>query len=163
MRVRPILSLVFIALVAADASAAFARPSAPVRRPRPRADAGVEPPQPMCRARLVVRQTQGASGCFIDERVTGAPGELRYPCAGGAATATFRNGVYSGTVDADGAVSLSLRTRFHFDDGCDWGSSQTIRGSLERGLSFEYSESPVAGQRGCAPPCHATGAVEVQR
>lgn len=117
----------------------------------------------MCHARLVVRQTRGATGCFIDERVTGAPGDLRYPCAGGPATATFRNGVYAGTVDADGAVSLSLRTRFHFDDGCDWSSSQSIRGSLEHGLNFEYSESPVAGQRGCAPPCHATGTVEVQR
>lgn len=151
------------ALVAAHAAPSSARPATPAPRPRQRPDAGVQPPSQMCRARLIVRQTQGASGCFIDERVTGAPGELRYPCAGGAATATFRNGVFAGTVGANGEVSLSLRTRFHYGDGCDWTTAQSLRGALASGVTFEYSETPVPGQRGCARACHATGDVEVQR
>ncbi len=163
MRHSAALSVLVIAFGAALAAPSSARPIAPAARPRQRSDAGVQPPSQMCRARLVVRQTEGASGCFIDERVTGAPGELRYPCGGGAATATFRNGVFAGTVGASGEVSLSLRTRFHYGDGCDWATAQSLRGSLTSGVRFEYTEAPVPGQRGCARACHATGDVEVQR
>ncbi len=163
MRHSAALSVLVMAFGAALAAPSSARPVAPASRPRQRSDAGVQPPSQMCRARLVVRQTEGASGCFIDERVTGAPGELRYPCGGGAATATFRNGVFAGTVGANGEVSLSLRTRFHYGDGCDWATVQNLRGALTSGVRFEYTEAPVPGQRGCARACHATGDVEVQR
>jgi hypothetical protein len=138
-------------------------------RPPPRQPAPPRPqPQPgpaeqICTARVVVRQTEGASGCFIDERVTQAPGVLRYPCAGGPATATFGANVFAGTVGPDGAVNLALRTTFHFSDGCDWQSAQSITGALaSRHLTFSYQESPVAGQRGCARPCRATGDAALQ-
>lgn len=115
----------------------------------------------MCTAQLVVAQTQHNPGCFIDERVTGAPGTLQYACDGGAATATFRNGTFSGTVSADGALSLSLTTRFRFSDGCRWQSEQRIEGSLSGG-QFRYAERPVSGAH-CAPSCAASGTVEVRR
>lgn len=132
----------------------------PTRRPAPTQPAQRET---VCTVRLVVRQTQGAAGCFIDERVTGAPGVLRYPCGGGPATAAFRNGTFAGRVDASGVVSLALQTHFHFSDGCDWQSAQSITGTITGALSFQYGESPVAGQQRCAPSCHAEGSVEVQR
>lgn len=147
-----------LALLALCLPAALAAEPVPTRRPMRRA------PEPLCTARLVVRQTDGASGCFIDERVTGAPGELRYPCGGGPATATFRNGRFAGRVEADGTVSLALATSFPFSDGCRWRSAQAIDGRLASGrLAFRYTEAPAPGQRGCASPCRATGEVEVLR
>lgn len=136
---------------------------APSRAPR-------TPPQPQpqetgrtCTATLSVQQTEGAAGCFLDERVTGAPGVLRYPCGGGAATAAFRNGTFAGRVEANGAVSLTLATRFHYGDGCDWSSAQTVTGNLsDRRLVFQYTEAPLPGQRHCAGACRATGAVTVR-
>ncbi len=134
-------------------------PTPPRRRQTPAPQQGDR----MCTARLTVRQTEGAGGCFIDERVTGAPGVLRYPCGGGPATAAFRNGTFAGTVSADGAVTLSLTTRFHYGDGCDWASTQSIAGSLGGGrLTYRYGEAPVAARRGCASACRATGEVEVE-
>jgi hypothetical protein len=46
----------------------------------------------------VVRQTETRRGCAIDERVTRAPGVLRYPCAGGPATGDFGASRFSGSV-----------------------------------------------------------------
>lgn len=115
----------------------------------------------MCTAQLVVAQTDRSAGCFIDERVTGSPGTLQFPCDGGTARASFRNGTFTGTVGADGAVSLALTTSFRFSDGCRWQSEQRIEGSLSGG-QFRYAERPVSG-RSCAPPCSASGTVEVRR
>lgn len=115
----------------------------------------------MCTAQLVVAQTDRNAGCFIDERVTGAPGTLQFPCDGGPARASFRNGTFTGSVSADGVVSLSLTTSFRFSDGCRWQSEQRIEGSLSGG-QFRYAERPVSG-RSCAPPCAASGTVEVRR
>lgn len=136
---------------------------APQRTPPPTPSQTPQPQGAACAATLTVRQTEGAAGCFLDERVTGAPGVLRYPCGGGPATASFRNGTFQGRVEADGAVSLSLATSFHYSDRCDWTSAQTITGSLStRRLTFQYTEAPVAGQRGCAGACRATGSVAVR-
>lgn len=159
MKRRPLAAL-FVAAALAQSSPLGATRSRASTRPARGSAPG--PGERVCTARLAVRQTEGAAGCFIDERVTGAPGELRYPCGGGAATAVFRNGTFAGTVGADGAVTLTLRTRFHYGDGCDWQSAQSIAGTLAA-LTFRYDESPVAGQRGCAASCRASGVVEVRR
>ena|GEM_PF-4632305 len=92
------------------------------------------PPQPtgLCTALLVVRQTETRRGCAIDERVPRAPGVLRYPCAGGPATADLGASRFSGSVQA-GVVDLRLRTAFRFTDPCDWESVQAISGNLGNG------------------------------
>jgi hypothetical protein len=111
---------------------------------------------------LRAHPTEGASGCFIDERVTRSVGVLRYPCAGGAATAAFATATFAGTV-TDNVASLTLTTRFHFSDGCDWQSTQHLQGPLASGqLAYTYTEAPVAGQRGCASACRATTTVDLQ-
>ena len=120
-------------------------------------------PGAVCNALLVVRRTQGAAGCVIDERVTRAPGVLQFPCEGGAATANFNGSVFTGSV-VNGVVNLALSTRFHFSDGCDWESAQRIQGSLGApALTYSYIEAPLPGQNRCANACQAFGAVTVQR
>lgn len=119
------------------------------------------PPSGQCTATLTVRQTEGARGCSIDERVTRAPGVLRYPCAGGPATADFGTSRFTGTVLA-GVVDLRLRTGFRFTDNCNWESVQAISGNLGNGeLVFVYSEAPMPGQVRCARACTAHGGVSV--
>ncbi|MEZ4405662.1 MAG: hypothetical protein R3A52_04065 [Polyangiales bacterium] len=133
----------------------------PRRQRRPPTPSVTPAPAPMCEATLTVTATQGASGCFIDERVTRAPGTLRYPCEGGPATADFSGHVFQGRVDG-GRVSLRVQTRFHYGDGCDWATVQTIEGELTASpMAYRYDEAPVAGQRNCASSCHATAEVSV--
>ena len=116
-----------------------------------------------CRATLVVVQTQGAEGCWIDERVTRQPGVLTYPCSGGPAVARFGQTAFTGSVGVQGAVTLSVRTRFHFGDGCDWGTVQNIEGVLSSGqLRYTYVEAPLPGQQGCAGACRAAATVTVR-
>lgn len=149
-------------LLAALALAALALPgvSSATRTRRTRTPA--PGPARMCTATLVVPQTSGAESCFIDERVTRAPGTLRYPCDGGAAVADFGGSRFTGTV-RDGVVALSLTTRFHYSDGCDWQSAQEITGTLAaRQLAYRYAEAPVPGQRGCASSCRAGAVVTVR-
>jgi len=105
-----------------------------------------------------VRQTEGAAGCWIDERVTRAPGLLRYPCDGdGPVRVQFGRDVFVGTMQR-GAMEATLQTRFPFRDRCNWVSVQTLRGMVTTGvLNYQYREAPVPGQRGCLGPCAATG------
>lgn len=123
-----------------------------------RADAGID-----CTLRLQVHQTRGAEGCFIDERVTRAPGELRYACGDGPATATFGPSTFVGEVRG-GVASLRLATAFHFSDGCDWRTEQTISGPVAAAsFAYAYREFPAPGQRGCARPCAARADVRIVR
>ncbi|MBI5513669.1 MAG: hypothetical protein HY909_07860 [Deltaproteobacteria bacterium] len=133
------------------------------REPPPRRPRGTTPaPGALCTAELTAHPTVGAGGCFIDERVTRSVGLLRYPCAGGPATAAFATATFSGTV-TDGVAELQLTTRFHFSDGCDWQSTQRLHGPLaSRHLAYTYTEAPVPGQRGCASSCRATADVELR-
>lgn len=131
-------------------------PPPPVVAPGP-------PAEGTCTALLIVRRTRGAAGCVIDERVTRAPGLLQYPCGGGPATASFGDSHFTGTV-INGAVNLALSTRFHFTDGCDWESAQTIQGDLAGGaMAYSYVEAPLPGQSRCANACRAWGAVSVRQ
>ena len=138
-------------------------PSGGFEAPPPVTGPGVVQPDAVCSAMLFVRQTQGARGCTIDERVTHAPGALHYPCAGGAATALFGTTTFTGTV-VGGVVDLRLSTRFHFTDGCDWESAQTISGNLGNNeLVYVYREAPLPGQARCANACVANGSVNVRQ
>lgn len=134
------------------------RPPTTRRAPRTTPSGG---PGAICTAVVTVRQTAGAGGCFIDERVTGAPGVLRYPCAGGPATAAFATATFAGTV-TDGVVDLRLVTSFDFSDHCRWQSTQTLHGTLDsHRLAFTYHEAPAPNQRGCASACSATATATV--
>ncbi len=127
---------------------------------------GKGPPRPgaPCTATLVVAATRGAEGCWLDEQVTRQPGTLRYPCGGGPAEARFGGVAFRGRVETDGRVALVLGTRFHYADGCDWGTEQHIDGRLPDGrLSYDYREFPLPGQTDCARPCHAVAEVAVRR
>ena len=146
--------LVGVALVTAGLVAYADSPRGPVVRTHPpRPGPGV-----VCTRRVEVRQTDGAAGCWIDERVTRAPGLLRYPCAGdGPATVAFGADVFTGRVRG-GVVAVALRTRFPFRDGCTWSSTQTLQGRIDAGvLSYRYQEAPLPGQRNCLGACAATG------
>lgn len=117
-----------------------------------------------CGATLRVYDVRVRAGCTIDERVSGAPGVLSYPCEGGAATATFGASVFAGAVSPAGDVDLSIRTGFDFTDGCHWETKQYLRGNLNSGaLAYEYREEPDEGQRGCAGACIANASVTVTR
>ena len=122
-----------------------------------------------CAWELVVPQTQGADGCWLDEKVTAAPGSLTVDCEAsgsahpsGNARAIFGERTFTGKM-TDGDVSVVLHTKFHWDDGCEWGTTQTIAGRPESGhLAYTYREYPLPGQRGCSNPCEAHGDVRVR-
>jgi len=141
-------AVVIAALVAAAAAPALGRESKP------------------CAWELVVPQTQGADGCWLDEKVTAQPGSLTVACENGNQTgdarAIFGERTFTGKMK-DGDVNVVLHTRFHWEDGCDWGTTQTISGRPESGhLSYTYREFPLPGQRGCTNACEAHGDVHVR-
>ena len=117
----------------------------------------------ICEKRMIAPRTEGAAGCFIDERVTQSPGVLRYPCEGsGWVKAVFGAAVFLGRLDA-GNVDLVLGTEFDFSDGCVWSTEQHLRGALSSpALNYTYSEAPKPGQRGCSTPCSARARVTFQ-
>ncbi|HEY1557756.1 MAG TPA: hypothetical protein VGF94_23150 [Kofleriaceae bacterium] len=119
-----------------------------------------------CQWELVVPRTEGAAGCWLDEHVTAQPGVLTVACEGakgdGDARAIFGDRTFSGKMK-DGYVNLVLHTRFHYDDGCDWGTTQTIEGRPGDGhLSYSYREFPLPGQTGCLNACAAHADVRVK-
>lgn len=133
-------------------------PARDARSQARRVDAGS-----LCTLRLQVRQTRGAEGCFIDERVTRDPGELRYPCGDGEATAVFGPSRFAGRV-THGVAALRLETRFRFSDGCEWETDQRIDGPISAAtFTYRYEERPARGQRGCARPCAAEATVFIVR
>ena len=90
----------------------------------------------ICEKRMLVPRTEGAESCFIDERVTQAPGVLRYPCEGsGWVKAVFGQAMFLGRLDG-GNVDLVLNTEFDYRDGCTWTTNQHLRGALPAGLDY---------------------------
>lgn len=146
------------ALFAAGVVARADSPRGPVVRRRPSQPG----PGQVCTRRVEVRQTEGAAGCWIDERVTRSAGLLRYPCEGdGPATVAFGRDVFTGHLRA-GSVTVILRTRFPFQDGCNWESTQTLQGHIDSGvLGYRYREAPRPGQRNCLRGCTATGTAQL--
>lgn len=115
-----------------------------------------------CGATLTVAPVQTRPGCTIDERVSAQSTRVMFPCGGGAAHASFADASFGGAVSPDGTLELSLRTTFHFTDGCDWETKQEIRGSLPGGaLAYTYIEHPLPGQQRCARGCEASASVRV--
>jgi hypothetical protein len=116
-----------------------------------------------CGATLTVTEMRrSSSSCYVDEVVTRTPGTLRYPCVGGDAVVTFGPTARFAGWARDGTIDVKIQTEFPFSDGCRWRSVQLIQGTLSTGqLVFQYRESPVEGQRGCASACSADAVVRV--
>jgi hypothetical protein len=124
---------------------------------------GAPMPQTCTALLKVVQLGRSSSTCWIDERVSKTQGRLTYPCAGGAAEATFGEAVFTGEL-RDGRADLALTTTFDFQDGCRWTSDQHITGRLATDhMDYAYSEAPLAGQSGCASACTAKGAVYLRQ
>ncbi len=116
-----------------------------------------------CGATLAVAAVQTRAGCQIDERVSAQSTTVAFPCGGGPAQAAFADAAFGGSVTAEGAVELSLRTTFRFTDGCEWETKQEIRGALSSGaLAYTYVERPLPGQQRCARGCEAAASVRVE-
>ncbi|MFO0652005.1 MAG: hypothetical protein U0326_37645 [Polyangiales bacterium] len=116
-----------------------------------------------CSATIAVAPVHTRAGCEIDERVSAQSTTVTFPCGGGPAQATFSDAAFGGSVTAEGAVELSLRTTFDFRDGCHWETKQEIRGVLASGaLEYTYVERPLPGQQRCARGCEAAASVRVE-
>ncbi|MBL8602505.1 MAG: hypothetical protein JNK72_11335 [Myxococcales bacterium] len=127
------------------------------RGPQPRPSPG-----PLCSRQVRVRGTQGAAGCWIDERVTRTLGLATWPCdQDGPASVRFGASTFDGEVRG-GQLRVTLETRFHYGDGCDWVTQQHIEGAVAATTwRYRYSEAPRPrpGQR-CANACAAEAVVE---
>jgi hypothetical protein len=133
--------------------------------PAPAAEGGAPSPALLCEATLRVGVVvPSPATCWLDQKVAHKTALLKYPCAGGPATAGF--GVpFEGLADETGAVDLVAKTTYRWSgDGCNWESTQRIRGVLGEGeLTYTYEEQPIDGS-GCSPAyCKATTPVVVQR
>jgi hypothetical protein len=122
-------------------------------------DAGL-PTDGTCERRIHVDTISlSDSGCFLDQRVEGRDGVLRYPCAGGSAVATVEGATFVGSSEGD-AVDVELSSSYEHTAGCTWITTQVIRGSLSSGtLEYRYSEAPSVGESGCASACYGTARV----
>gem|GEM_PF-2782299 len=90
-------------------------------------------------------RTSGFSGssssCTFDEKVrAGSPATLTFPCAGGAAKASFLTHTFAGTADKS-KVNINRSNVFDFK-GCQFRTTQVISGSPPN-LSYSYAESIV--------------------
>jgi hypothetical protein len=101
--------------------------------------------------------------CSLNEEVRNRPANLTFPCAGGAALASFGSQVFQGRVTGDVALLTNV-SQFQFE-GCPWESTQSVTGSLNnKTLTYHYSERLKSTEARCknASPCTATGVVTVQ-
>lgn len=104
--------------------------------------------------------------CYLDTKVrSGEVGRLMQ-CPSGVVV-VFENAIFAGDV-ADGYINTCKSTTYDFPerenggDDCTWRTEQRIVGSINDGLSFSYTEGPVAGAS-CSLACRAHSTLEVIR
>jgi len=114
-----------------------------------------------CRVEVRLTSIEKASSCWVDLPEEGARGVLQTRCGDGPATLRFDKHDYEGTITR-GRFQVARETRFPFEDGCEWESSQSVSGSADGDLVITYSEHPVT-EGECAAPCSATARVETLR
>jgi hypothetical protein len=76
------------------------------------------------------------------------------------------NVVFTGTL-ASNAVNLRYEHMHPFTDGCGWKATETLVGTLDPNscnfaLSYDYVESVVMNNGGCASPCSAMANVQLE-
>ena len=172
---RPVIALLLVAACGASSTATVVEvPPTPLPSPPPMASAARAPTAAPPRvaecfaptdlggcdeiARVRVgRIAMSSSTCYVDLRLTtGETGRLMR-CASGAVLA-FDRITYGGTWDGS-ALDACVVTRYRFNDGCIWQSTQRARGT-SASLSIAYSEAPMSGT-GCSPAaCRANAELE---
>jgi hypothetical protein len=100
-----------------------------------------------------------------------SPATVSYPCAGGAASATFGAQTFTGT-ESDGSLSITNVSKYTFTNTkyhvtCTYVATQTITGTLASGKgSYSYGEALDADQPTLCPfvtaGCNASGDVTFQ-
>jgi hypothetical protein len=122
-----------------------------------------------CSVRLSAGKIEKSSaGCYLDEHISKGPGILYYPCSGdGPAEATFGTQRYGGRISG-GDVEVQLEGELDWEDGCRWGTSAKIGGTLvprpggplSKGLTWTYRDRVITGS-GCSGVCTAKSALQV--
>jgi len=113
---------------------------------------------------LVTGSVPSSPNCIDFPVEAGSTGTITYPCEGGPVTATLGQVTFSGSVTADGIVSLFGSVDFVGPDGCDWRADHYIDGSIPGGtVSYFYDEILLTTPQGnCWFPCTETGTVDIE-
>jgi hypothetical protein len=169
-----VAAVLVAACIAACAGARGAPLQAPIDlviAPLPATDAGTANGSQMpgtCSVQLVAAKIQKSSPtCYLDERISRAPGALYYPCNGdGPAEAQFGDHRYVGRLTG-GDVELTLSTELDWEDGCQWGTTAVISGTLvskaepaTKQLFWRYHDRILAGSN-CSGVCTARTVIDV--
>jgi len=85
--------------------------------------------------------------CTVDEKITRGSATLKFPCAGGAASAAFGTHSFVGTASRTN-VSIARVNTFDFQ-GCKVTTTQRISGTPPS-LRWSYTETIPPGQAKCA-------------
>jgi hypothetical protein len=115
----------------------------------------------------VALQIQIQQSCAIWNSLSELAGKATVTRAGDSLTIDFGNGVvFAGTVTM-GNVHLVYTHPHNFTDGCGWQAKETMIGTLDPAscnfmLSYDYVESVVVNNGGCASPCSAMANVQLQ-
>lgn len=141
----------------------------PLQGPAPAATItnGRDPSAQGCTVRLVAAPIEkSSSGCYLDEHISDGPGLLHFPCSGdGAAEAVFGEHHYVGRIER-GEVHVEVATELDWEDGCHWGTTATISGSVlgngnGRGgkrLAWTYLDHVINGAS-CSGVCRAKAVI----
>ena len=115
----------------------------------------------------VALQIQIEESCAIWNSLAQLAGHARVSRTGMNLTIDFDNGVvFAGTL-VNNAVSLVYEHQHTFTDNCGWKARETLAGALDPAtcnftLSYDYVESVVINNGGCATPCSAQADVDLQ-
>lgn len=115
----------------------------------------------------VTLMIQIEQSCAIWNSLAELGGRATVTRSGTTLTIDFGNGVvFSGTL-VNGTVNLVYKHQHTFTDGCGWQATETLAGQLDPAtcnfaLSYDYVESVVMNNGGCATPCSAQANVMLE-
>jgi hypothetical protein len=115
----------------------------------------------------VTLQIQIEESCAIWNSLAELGGRATVTRTATSLTIDFGNGVvFSGTLVA-GIVNLVYEHQHTFTDGCGWKATETMKGQLDPtscnfSLGYDYVESVVVNNGGCATPCSAQANVTLE-
>lgn len=115
----------------------------------------------------VALQIQIEQGCAIWNSLAGLAGVATVSRSGTTMTIDFGDGVvFTGPITGT-MVRLVYEHQHPFTDGCGWKATETLVGQLDPTtcnftLSYDYVESVVVNNGGCATPCSAQANVDLQ-
>jgi hypothetical protein len=115
----------------------------------------------------VALQIQIQQSCAIWNSLAELSGRATVTKSGTTLTIDFGNNVvFSGTL-INGTVNLVYAHQHTFTDGCGWKATETLAGQLDATscnftLSYDYVESVVINNGGCATPCSAQANVQLE-